>query len=196
MKRTAALLLVCITFLGCSQEGPSYLEIDMSSSKGALIPASASSCKSKRAAELSGETATEDIEGKYFTVRGLKFYWKHAYNSYTVSLIRLKFKHRYIDGEEFSCDIAGDDLEALIDLDPAAATYTPWTGVINPHPDRNYERRVVVETNCDIRCGGIKTDEKSFVAGGRIEVIGFMTAPDGEQTPLKSAASFTIENTQ
>jgi hypothetical protein len=193
MKRITILILSLTALLSCSNNEDNFLELDMTSQKAFLIPSETASCRSIKSAEEAGEAAADDVTGKYFTVRGLRFYWKHAYNSFTISLIRISFKNKNITGDEFSCDVAGDDLESLLDLDPADNAVDLWDGVLAANPNQTYSR-VTTTTNCDIKCGGIETEDKSFVAGGRIDVIGFMTEPDGTQIPHKASTSFSIEN--
>ena len=196
MRKTALSILAAAVVSGsllalpsCANEDK-YLEIVTSAESSYLIPASTLSCKGYLAAKLGTTTqVTDDITSKYFTVRGLKFRWNHAYNSLTIALIRLRFNAEGLNGQ-YTCDISGDELSALSTA--AAVPYTPWTASIPSTGD--YNTKTEVQMNCDLRCGGITTKEISFKAPGRIQVIGFMSEPNGNQIPVNVSTPFSIEN--
>ncbi len=193
-KTTSSILLATLVsgtlfgLLSCSSGGDKNLEIKTQSPSAYLIPAATASCKSRLAALTTGDPLAADISSKYFTVRGLKFTWNHAYNSLSIALIRLRFTSDGVGGT-YTCDISGDELTSL---KYDTTTFIPWTGSIAA--TGNYNSKTTVETTCDLRCGGVTAQDTSFRASGRIQVIGFMTAPDGEQFPVNESAPFSIEN--
>ena len=193
-KTTLSILVIAIVtgallgLLSCSQGGDTYLEIKTLSPSSYLIPADTLSCKSQLVAIVSPTTpASNDVTGKYFTVRGLKFTWNHAYNALNIALIRLRFDNDGLNGS-FKCDISGDELSAL----KYSAAGVPWTASIPA--TGSYSNKTTVGMSCDLRCGGVTTKERSFKASGRIQVIGYMTEPDGNQIPVNVSTPFSIEN--
>lgn len=181
-KQTAILIILCLFLGSCSQNEDAFLEVTATNDRAFLIPADASSCKSIKTATATSPPS-DDIAGKYFTVRGLKFKWKHTVNRVDIAMVRLKIKNRNLGGGEINCQIAGDE---LIYLAPIG-----WDGSILPVAGSS---SVEQTTDCNLRCGGVTTEKKSFVAGGTIEVIGYMTEPNGDQAPVRASMPFSVEN--
>jgi hypothetical protein len=176
--KTTILIAFIVCLAGCSQQD-TYLEIGVTSDRAFLIPSSTSSCRAIK--EATTTAPTEDISNKYFTVRGLKLIWKHPSNRLEVAMIRLRFKSRNLNAD-VNCQVAGDDLLALQDN---------WDGSVAPTGGGS---RTEFVPDCNIKCGGIATVERTFSASGSIDVIGYMTESDGNQIPVKTTTPFVIEN--
>ncbi len=193
-KTTLSILVIAIVtgalfgLLSCSKGADTYLEIKTASPTAYLIPASTFSCLDYYTADSTGDALGQGVSGKYFTVRGLKFNWNHAYNALTIAVIRLKFNDGNLNGT-YNCDIAGDQLSAL---KYDTTTYVPWTSSIPA--TGSFSSITTVEMGCDLRCGGITTKEVGFRTTGRIQVLGYMTEPDGTQIPVNVSTPFSIEN--
>jgi hypothetical protein len=201
MRKTALslALLFCISMVAfgtasCSQGNDSFLEVTTTNSTAYLIPAAASSC-TNTISNLNSPTGTitPDIQSKYFTVRGLKFTWNHAYNTLNIALIRLNFTSDGLGGN-YTCEIGGDELSSLKYAPDTSIPpkYFGWSASIPPSGD--YNKKVSVTMNCDIHCGGIKTQNTSFTATGSMDVVGYMTTPSGDQAPVHTSIPFSIEN--
>ena len=193
-KTTLSILVIAIVtgalfgLLSCSKGADTYLEIKTSSPTSYLIPAATSSCFDYYTSASTSVALSQSVSSKYFTVRGLKFNWNHAYNALTIAVIRLKFNDDNLNGE-YKCDIGGDDLSAL---KYDTTTFVTWTASIPA--TGSYSNTTTVAMSCDIRCGGITTKELGFRTTGRIQVLGYMTEPDGNQVPVNVSTPFSIEN--
>ncbi len=194
-KTTLSLMLLVIasatliSLPSCSTGDDNFLEIKTLSPSAYLIPAKTTSCASVLASKISGDAPSSDINDKYFMVRGLKLTWGHAYNALSIALIRLRFTSDNLNGV-YTCDISGDELTALNFL--AVTPFTAWSASIPA--TGSYNTKTTTAMTCDLRCGGVTTKELGFRASGRIQVIGFMTAPDGEQVPVNVSQPFSIDN--
>lgn len=193
-KTTLSILVIAIVtgallgLLSCSQGGETYLEIKTASPTAYLIPAATSSCNDYFVAASTQTAAGQSISSKYFTVRGLSFNWNHAYDSLTIAVIRLKFQDENLNGE-FKCDVGGDELSAL-----KVTSGAKWTASIPA--TGSYSNKTSISMSCDLRCGGLTTKEVGFKTTGRIQVLGYMTEPDGTQIPVNVSTPFSIENLQ
>lgn len=170
-------LLGLLLFAGCSSGEDTYLELSSLSSKTYLIPASTYSCKSLRI----DRTIEPDVSPNYFTLRNLSLDWRHAENTLTIALIRIRFNSILTKGE-YDCNITGDDLLAL-KLNEDETWF--WDGTLAP--------KTIATTDCDIKCGGIAVAGAGS-ATGTLEVIGYMTDPKGDETPVKARMNFNIES--
>src|SRR4051794_21395628 len=103
MKKIAAISLIWVLFSSLSCSHPDeFLELDVSGHKSYLINALAYNC------------SLTVIPAKYFTVRNLKFIWKHAYNRLSIAAVNLKFSNSGLSGGGFSCVIGGDELHNIV----------------------------------------------------------------------------------
>lgn len=192
MKRALFLLTLGGFILGGSLScgnTDQYLDFTLAGNSAFLIPAEARTCVS-----IALGSTTTSVKSKYFTVRNLEFLWAHPTNTLTIAVIKLKFKDSNFTSGTYECNISGDELSALVQYDLVNNAF--WDGTIDPSGAAGSTN--IQETFCDLRCGGVsvKADAPSFTAPGSIELIGYMTDPDGVEVPIRHSESFAIIHTE
>jgi hypothetical protein len=183
MKRTTLLLsfaaFMLFGTLSCGS-GEQFLDISFTGRQAFLIPSGTRSCYG-----IEQGNDFLDVTEKHFSVRNMEFIWAHPDNVLTVAAIQLKFENPNLSGAEYSCTIAGDELLALVDS-------STWNGEIDPSGSSSAQ--TIQETFCNIKCGGVTTEETNFTANGTIEIIGYMTNAEDEDFPIRFRTGFSLVN--
>lgn len=142
------------------------------------IPATATSCQNVKKG-----IAEADVSASHIRLGNLGFTWFDKVNSFTISSIQVKLVDPILNGGEYTCTVGGEALEALGET-------ASWVAI-----PAAKNAATVRETDCSLVCGGISfAEETPATMNGKVEIYGYKTNANGEQTPAVFALPITVDN--
>ncbi|WP_295905114.1 hypothetical protein [uncultured Bdellovibrio sp.] len=176
-----SLLVLSVVLGSCSQEAGN-VEVSISGSSLPLIPATAVSCLARENAGT--DTPTADISPSYFRVPTITFTRKDTTKNLIIAFIRINIP---VPGSStpINCEVGGDGLAAL-----KGTWFNSGTKeALIPSGDANK----TFSTDCALYCGGI-TMNSGTTASGTMEVFGLERDAAGNETPVKTSTTITVES--
>lgn len=190
---TAILLGSC----GNSKSASLNIGLSVTPEKVFIVPGSGSSCVSLAEAKGTDESATADISGERALYNDFSIQWRSP-DALTISSLRATVSGFGLDSADGKQVIEFDEAEitALLGLDNLTIEGEAGrTQVTVSSSSTSRKGPTTAYEPCGLHLGGIKT--KTSVSSGtftvKLELVGFATASDGSQSPVRQSTTVRAE---
>lgn len=168
------LIFVVGSLLGCKAANQtSNLKVTLGPTPATALPVDMESCKS---------TGTADLTKPTFQFNTFNFQWTGG-NDMKIAYIQIDFKSGLLQGGEYQCIIAGDELEQVL---------FPKQDGITGNDSTSYK------SSCGIRCGALNivSTANSAYLSGTAKIIGTEVDSEGNATPVVTEVSVAVQYTK
>lgn len=164
-------------------------KFDFSNKNAILIGSTTSSCSQVMESANVGRAPFHDIASKYFSLVNPRFDFAGSPGERLwIASIRIRMADPALQGGSYQCEVAGDELGWLF-----GNGTVPWNGMLTPS-----RASVTANQSCvSLKCGNVDVSPNmSFKTTATINVEGYMTDPNGDESPITGTWSINVENRQ
>lgn len=201
-SKLSALLgvMAVVALSSCSpnKDAGAYIALSVSPDKPFIVPGKGSSCVALTAARAAGtDTVEADVAANRIKYESFRLQWR-SLDALTIVGLRATVTGVGIDGS-YVQDFSEDEMKALFGLTTltVAATTVTTARPIDIVSNDSQTTKPVSGTYapCALHIGGIKIKDtvKAFTAQVKIELVGFSTAADGTQAPVRKSVTARAE---
>lgn len=199
LLKSALFLSVALPLSGCGENKSASLNIGLSVTpeKVFVVPGSGTSCVALADVKGTDDAATPDVSGERALFSDFSIQWRSA-DALTISSLRATVSGFGLDSGDGKqiIDFDENEIKALTGLEnltiEAEANRTQVT-VSSSSTSR--KGPTTLFEPCGLHLGGIKT--KTSITSGtftiKIELVGFSTAADGSQAPVRQSTTVRAE---
>lgn len=180
---------------GNSKSASEKIGLSVTPEKVFVVPGSGNSCVALATAKENDETPTPDVAGERALFSDFSIQWRSP-DALTISSLRATISGFGLESTPQVIDFDEAEITALLGLENLTLeAETNRTVVTVSSSSTSRKGPTTVFAPCGLHLGGIKT--KTTVTSGtftiKIELVGYSTAADGSQEPVRQSTTVRAE---
>lgn len=171
-------------------EGSSDAQINLMSKKIYLLPGKSTSCKSYADGLTNTTAPTQDISGKYFSLKNLSFTWNGSDN-FTIAYLKVSFSSANITIQDFV--FTEEELMAAVRIDTSTGS-AAWS--TNDYNGGIIAAGDTLTLSCPLKVGSISVpanQNTQFEINAKVTLVGFFQS-GSDEIPTSTSQEFTLIN--